>query len=75
MTDRKKLSLTGVMRVDGASDGEIDVTTCMGRMIITGSELKIGKFDETDGNLTVGGNIDGIKYAAAKVPLLKRIFK
>lgn len=75
MTDRKKASMTGVTRVDGATETEISLTTCMGRLTVTGSALKIVKFDELDGNLAICGNIDSIKYAGAKVPLLKRIFK
>lgn len=75
MSDRKKASLTGVVRVDSSNETEISLTTCMGRLIVTGSELKIVKFDDNDGNLSFCGNIDCIKYAQAKVPLLKRIFK
>lgn len=75
MTDRKKAVMTGVIKVDGATDTEIELTTALGRAIITGTALKIAKFDDADGNLTLGGNIDCIKYAAAKPPLLKRIFK
>ncbi len=75
MSDRKKAAMTGVAKVDGATETEISLTTCMGRLIVTGSALKIIKFDETDGNLAVSGNIDSIKYAGAKTPLLKRIFK
>lgn len=75
VTDRKKLSMTGVSKVDGATETEISLTTCLGRLIITGSELKIAKFDDADGNLSITGNVDALKYTGAKVPLLKRIFK
>lgn len=75
MTDRAKASLTGVTKVDCSNETEISLTTCMGRLIISGRELKIVKFDDSDGNLTLCGNIDSVKYAQAKVPLLKRIFK
>ncbi|MDE5592844.1 MAG: YabP/YqfC family sporulation protein [Clostridiales bacterium] len=75
MTDRKKAVMTGVSKVDGATETQIDLTTALGRLIVTGSALKIAKFDDADGNLTLQGNIDGIKYAAARVPLIKRIFK
>ncbi len=75
MNDRKKASVTGVSKMDGASETELALTTCMGRLIITGTGLKIVKFDEGDGNLTFSGNIDSIKYAQTKLPLLKRIFK
>lgn len=75
MTDRKKAVMTGVAKVDGATETQIDLTTALGRLIVTGTALKIAKFDDADGNLTLQGNIDAIKYAAARVPLLKRIFK
>lgn len=75
MTDRKKAAMTGVVKVDGATDSQIELTTALGRLIVTGTQLKITKFDDADGNLTLGGNIDSIKYAAARVPLIKRIFK
>ena len=75
VTDRKKASLTGVTKVDGASQTEIALTICLGRLAITGSELKIVKFDEADGNLSLTGNIDAFKYVQNKPPLLKRIFK
>lgn len=75
MLDRQKASLTGVNKVDCATETEISLTTCMGRLVITGSELKIVKFDDSDGNLSFCGNIDALKYAQAKVPLLKRLFK
>ena len=75
MTDRKKAVMTGVAKVDGATETEINLTTALGRLVVSGSGLKIAKFDDTDGNLTLTGNIDGIKYAVTRPPLLKRIFK
>lgn len=75
MTDRKKASLTGVSKVDSSSGNELILSTCLGRLIITGNDLQIVKYDETDGNLAFTGNIDVIKYAQAKQPLIKRIFK
>ena len=75
MTDRKKAVMTGVAKVDGATDTEVELTTALGRLIVTGTGLKITKYDDADGNLTLQGNIDNIKYAAARVPLIKRIFK
>lgn len=75
MTDRKKAALTGVNTVDSASGNELSLTTVLGKLEIKGSDLKIVKFDENDGNLTFTGNIDSVKYAAPKQSLLKRIFK
>ncbi len=75
MTDRKKAALTGVKKVECATDGELIMTTVLGRLEIRGSELKITKFDEADGVLAFTGNIDSVKYAAAKQSIIKRIFK
>lgn len=75
MTDRKKASLTGVSKVESSNATELVLTTCLGRLIITGSDLQIVKYDDGDGNLSLTGNVDAIKYAQAKQPLLKRIFK
>ncbi|MCM1367544.1 MAG: hypothetical protein NC184_01860 [Roseburia sp.] len=75
VTDRKKASFTGVCKVDGMTDTQIDITTCLGRLIICGSELKIAKFDVDDGNLSLTGNIDALKYAQAKQSFFKRVFK
>ena len=75
MSDRNKASVTGVSSVDSATGSELIISTVLGKMEIKGSDLKIVKFDETDGNMTFIGNIDSVKYAAPKQPLLKRIFK
>ena len=75
MTDRKKATMTGVAKVDGATDTEVLLTTALGKLIVTGKDLKIAKFDDADGNLTLTGNIDAIKYAVTRPPLIKRIFK
>ncbi len=75
MTDRKKATLTGVGKVESSNATEIALVTCLGRLVVTGSELKIERFDVAVGDLALTGNIDCIKYTAAKQPLLKRIFK
>ena len=75
MTDRKRAVLTGISKVESSNATEIAAVSCLGKLVITGSELKIDKFDMNDGNMTVTGHVDAIKYAQAKVPLIKRIFK
>lgn len=75
MTDRKSASLSGVCKVESSNATEIAIVTCLGRMVITGTELKIDRFDTAVGDMSFTGNIDSIKYTAQKQPLLKRIFK
>ena len=75
MNDRKKASLTGVSKVESSNATELILITCLGKLEIRGSELKISRFDVADGSLTLTGNIDSVKYAAPKQSLVKRIFK
>ena len=46
-----------------------------GGLTITGADLKLEKYSVEDGNLTFSGRVNALKYAGAKVPLVKRIFK
>ncbi len=75
MTDRKKASITGVNKVESSNATELILHTCLGKLEIRGTELKISRFDVADGSLTMTGNIDSVKYAAPKQSLVKRIFK
>lgn len=75
LNDRKRMALTGVGKVESSNATEIVLVTCMGRLVVTGTELKIERFDMTVGDVALCGNIDAIKYAVTKQPLLKRIFK
>ena len=75
MTDRKRIVLTGIGKAESSNASEIVAMSCLGRLVITGSELKIDKYDAADGNMVITGLVDSIKYAQNKPPLLKRIFK
>lgn len=75
VTDRKKATMTGIVKVDSSDSQELVLTSALGKLEIKGSELKITRFDEASGDLAFTGKIDGIKYVQAKQPLVKRIFK
>ncbi|MCH5160915.1 MAG: YabP/YqfC family sporulation protein [Clostridiales bacterium] len=75
MTDRKKATVTGVNKVESSNATELILLTCLGKLEIRGTDLKISRFDVSDGSLTMTGNIDSVKYAAPKTSLVKRIFK
>lgn len=75
LDDRKKLSLTGVEKVVSAAAAEVILETCAGRLIVCGGNLAIAKYDEASGALALIGDVDALKYAAKKQPLLKKIFK
>ncbi len=75
VTDRKKAVFSGISKVESSNATEIALVSCLGNLTVSGSELKTERFDVSTGELAISGNIDSIKYAKAKTPILKRIFK
>lgn len=75
INDRTSCSMNGIEKVISSSDDQIIVISSCGEMEISGKNLKIIKFDVEDGSFCFEGEIDGVKYSAPKVPLLKRLFK
>ena len=73
--NREKGFLTGVEKVVSSNETTLLLETSAGGLQIAGSGLKINKFDMDSGTLVFEGTVTGIRYAAAKVPLLKRIFR
>ena len=72
---QKKLTMTGVVSVDGFNDETVTVTLNEGRMQILGEGLKVLAFSKTTGNLIIDGKIITIKFALKKQPLVKRLLK
>lgn len=75
LDNRKNLTMTGTEKVESSTSTLIVVTTCQGRIEITGNELKINRFDNQSGEIAISGNVNAVNYTAQKQPLLKRIFK
>lgn len=75
LSNRKNGAITGVEKVISSCDTCLALATCEGGLTIAGANLKINKFNVDDGTLSFEGEINSLKYNAAKVPVLKRIFK
>ena len=75
LTSRKKCDMQGVNKVLSYGENELCLLSSDGKVTITGKDLKIESFNETEGFLSFSGEVDAIKYATTKPPLLKRIFK
>ena len=67
--------MTGVDKVISSNENCILLETSEGGLTVSGSGLKINKFDAESGQLTFEGTVNKMQYSAAKLPLAKRIFK
>ena len=72
---RKKLSVTGVLSVDGFSEQTLNLTVSGSKLRILGENIKISSYNKNTGNLTADGDFYEIKYLTKKPSLTKRIFK
>lgn len=62
MEGREQLTIAGVEDVDRFDETGIVMTTSVGTLIITGSNLHIGKLSLDGGELHVDGQIDSLTY-------------
>ena len=72
---RKRLAMSGVETVDGFSEEQLRLTVSGVKVKISGEKIKITAFNKATGTLMADGVFNEIKYNAAKVPLMKRVFK
>ena len=75
---REQLTVAGVEDVDRFDETGIVMRTSAGTLIITGSDLHIGKLSLEGGELHVDGHIEGMQYedddAGGRGGLLSRLF-
>lgn len=74
---REKLTVSGVEDVERFDEGCIIMSTCAGTLIVTGSNLHIGKLSLDGGELHVDGHIEGINYEEPAQPrrgMFSRLF-
>lgn len=64
--NREKLTMTGVAKVDSASDTTISLHVGKMAVIIQGVGLLVNKFDVDSGALEIVGQINALKYNASK---------
>jgi sporulation protein YabP len=73
---RKKVLITGVKEVINANDVLVLVDTSGGLLEITGTEIKIQKYNAEEGGLVISGEFACFKYDQAKAKgFFKRLFK
>jgi len=74
LDNRNKGLITGVSRVISANETGLSLDTSQGGLTISGNDLKINRYDMDSGALSFEGTVNNIKYSAAKVSFLKRMF-
>jgi sporulation protein YabP len=68
LSDRHKLTLSGVEDVESFDEAAITLYTSGGMLLVRGSGLKIEKLSIDGGELTVDGKIDSLEYSDAPPP-------
>ena len=74
---RERMTVSGVEDVVRFDESCIIMSTCVGTMVVMGTELHIGKLTLDGGELHVDGQIDSISYEERRQErgsLLSRLF-
>ena len=77
LENRKLLSLTGVLDVQGFDEETVNIVTTLGVLIVKGSSLHISKLSLETSEVSIDGEISSMHYLAGseKKRLMSRIFK
>lgn len=67
MDSRKSVVITGVTDTDKFTENTVLLYTCMGEVIIRGSDLRVTLLSVETGDMSVEGEIDGIIYGDSQV--------
>ena len=78
MSDRKSLSASGVLDVESFDGLTVILYTELGELTVKGRALRICRFSNETGDLTLEGDIDSLVYAEMRVrshSLLGKLFR
>lgn len=71
----KRISATAVESVDSFSDRQIILSYAGGRIVVTGSGMKIVNFSKTSGAFSATGTIAGARYVPKGGNIRQKLFK
>lgn len=66
LSNRSKMSLTGVSDVMSFNDNRVDLKTNMGTLVIKGKGLNINKLNTDSGNLDINGEVQLMEYLSRR---------
>ena len=77
INNREKLSMNGVINVEGFGEEYLLLNTAIGELTIEGSDLKIESLTKENGEIVILGKINGLFYREEKSEkgFFKKIFK
>lgn len=79
LTDRKRLSLTGVEDVDCFNEQIVVLRTPLGTLTVAGAGLNVSQLNLEDGRVEIDGEVDALEYSGGKKKksggLLGRLFR
>ena len=71
----KKVTATAIDSVDSFSDKQIIMSYPSGRIVVTGSGMKIVSFSKTGGSFAAAGEIISVRYISKGIGIKSRLFK
>ncbi len=71
----KRITATGIESVDAFSPTQLILTYGGGRIVVSGSGMKITSFSKTNGQFSASGEIFGVKYSGKSTGLKQKLFK
>lgn len=72
--NRKRLTATQIEAVEAFSATQLILGYAGGRIIVTGSDMKITSFSKSNGGFTASGTFNSVKYAQKGMGF-KKLFK
>lgn len=73
--NRKRLTATQIEAVEAFSPTQLVLSYAGGRIIITGTDMKITSFSKNNGGFSATGLFNSAKYAQKGVGLRQKLFK
>ena len=71
----KRVTATGIDSVDAFSATQLVLSYGGGKIVISGSDMKITSFSKNNGQFSASGIITGVKYAGKSTGLRQKLFK
>ncbi len=73
--NRKRFTATQIEAVESFSSTQLVLSYAGGRIIITGTDMKITSFSKGNGAFSASGQFASVKYAQKNMGLRQKLFK